>query len=386
MKRLLVSGAPIQRRHALLLAAAGIAGCGGGEGGGSGTDTGALPGTGGTGIFAAGPISGFGSVILKGIKFDDQAASDAGRILVDGVRAASDALRLGMVASVAGQQAAGQTGQATASSIEVWSIARGRVTQIENGVLTVACMSIQTDATTVFDGVSGLAGLREDMAVVVWGLQAGTTGWKATRLARVVDATTTAATGRVVIDDGHFYINDLRLYGAAPAPLTEGAWVRVQGQSVDGERLALESVQVLQGDGTAAAADGLLEIEGYATSELRNGQFQLGQWLVDVSAIIPAVTVTVGDRMEASGTFTNGVLRARTLHVDQDNEAHELEIEARIQVYNSLANFVLRGQRCDASGAAIPEGVARRLAQGVKVKVIGSASGDVLVVDQLELA
>ena len=260
------------------------------------------------------------------------------------------------------------------------------MTQIENGVLTVAGMAIQTDATTVFDGVSGFAGVREDMAVMVWGLQAGANGWKATRLARVVDVSTTAATGRVVVDDGHFYINDLRLYGAAPAALTQGAWVRVQGQSTDGERLALESVQVLQGGGTATVADGLLEVEGCATSELRNGQFQLGQWLVDVSAIIPAVTVTVGDRMEASGTFTNGVLRARTLHVDQGNEAHELEIEARIETYTSLANFVLRGQRCDASGAAMADGVARHLAQNVKVKVIGSVSGDVIVVQQLELA
>ena len=386
MKRLLVSGAPIQRRHALLLAAAGITGCGGGSG--SGTDTAALPGTGGTGIYVAGPISGFGSVILKGIKFDDQAASDAGRIMVDGARVASDSLRLGMIASVAGQQLSGQGGQATASSIEVWSIARGRVMQMENGVLTVAGMSIQTDANTVFDGISGLANLREDMGVVVWGLQAGATGWTATRLARITDVITTAATGLVTAREGHLYVNGVRMYGSAVSTLAVGNWVRVQGQSPDGEGLALESFNVLQGDATGAVADGRLEIEGYATSDLRNGLFQLGQWQVDVTAIHPAVTVTVGEHLEVSGTFSNGVLRAQTLYLDDDSGAKEMEIEAKIESFTSLGNFVLRGQRCDASGpdVLIPAGVAQRLAQGVKVKVVGSVSGDVLLVQQLEIA
>ena len=386
MKRLLVSGAPIQRRHALLLAAAGITGCGGGSG--SGTDTAALPGTGGTGIYVAGPISGFGSVILKGIKFDDQAASDAGRIMVDGARVASDSLRLGMIASVAGQQLSGQGGQATASSIEVWSIARGRVMQMENGVLTVAGMSIQTDANTVFDGISGLANLREDMGVVVWGLQAGATGWTATRLARITDVITTAATGLVTAREGHLYVNGVRMYGSAVSTLAVGNWVRVQGQSPDGEGLALESFNVLQGDATGAVADGRLEIEGYATSDLRNGLFQLGQWQVDATAIHPAVTVTVGEHLELSGTFSNGVLRAQTLYLDDDSGAKEMEIEAKIESFTSLGNFVLRGQRCDASGpdVLIPAGVAQRLAQGVKVKVVGSVSGDVLLVQQLEIA
>ena len=386
MKRLLVSGAPIQRRHALLLAAAGITGCGGGSG--SGTDTAALPGTGGTGIYVAGPISGFGSVILKGIKFDDQAASDAGRIMVDGARVASDSLRLGMIASVAGQQLSGQGGQATASSIEVWSIARGRVMQMENGVLTVAGMSIQTDANTVFDGISGLANLREDMGVVVWGLQAGATGWTATRLARITDVITTAATGLVTAREGHLYVNGVRMYGSAVSTLAVGNWVRVQGQSPDGEGLALESFNVLQGDATGAVADGRLEIEGYATSDLRNGLFQLGQWQVDATAIHPAVTVTVGEHLEVSGTFSNGVLRAQTLYLDDDSGAKEMEIEAKIESFTSLGNFVLRGQRCDASGpdVLIPAGVAQRLAQGVKVKVVGSVSGDVLLVQQLEIA
>jgi hypothetical protein len=386
MKRLLVSGVPIQRRHALLLAAAGITGCGGGSG--SVTDTAGLPGTGGTGIYAAGPISGFGSVILKGIKFDDQAASDAGRIMVDGVRVASDSLRLGMIASVAGQQFAGQGGQATASSIEVWSIAQGRVTLIENGVLTVAGMSVQTDANTVFDGISGPVNLREDMGVVVWGLQAGTTAWTATRLAQIADVTTTASTGLVTAREGYFYVNGLRMYGTSAAMLTAGNWVRVQGQSADGEQLALESFKVLQGDVTGAVADGRLEIEGYATSDLRNGLFQLGRWQVDVSAINPPVTVTVGEHLEVSGTFSNGVLRAETLYLDDDSGSKEVEIEAKIESFTSLANFMLRGQRCDASGrdVVIPQDVAQRLAQGVKVKVVGRVSGDVLVVQQLELA
>ncbi len=388
MKRLVVSGAPIQRRHALLLAAAGIAGCGGGLG----TDTSGLPGTGGTGIYAAGPISGFGSVILKGIKFDDKAASDAGQVMIDGNRVTSEDLRLGMIASVVGEQFASQPAQATASSIEVWSIARGRVTQVAtDGVLTVAGMSVQTDTNTVFDGISGHTQLTVGMAVMVWGLQAGAGGWTATRLARITDLVTTASTGLVTASDEHFYVNGLRLSGTATTTLVAGTWVRVQGRSDDEEEdLTLDSFKVLQGDGTTMVADGLLEVEGYVTSALRNGQFQLGQWRVDVSAIDidSLVAITLGERLEISGTFVNGVLHAQTLVLDDDTSSKEVDIEAVIQSFTSIADFVLRSQRCDASSrdVAMAPGVAQHLRAGIKVKVIGRMSGDIVMVTQLELA
>ena len=60
----------LPRRGFLALAAWSLASCGGGMGGFAG-----LPGTGGTGISSFGSISGFGSVIVNSIKFDDLQAS-----------------------------------------------------------------------------------------------------------------------------------------------------------------------------------------------------------------------------------------------------------------------------------------------------------------------
>src|SRR5690349_21667234 len=71
-----------------------VAGCGGGG------DAGA-PSFGGAGAtassFAAGPITGFGSVIVRGVRFDDSKAKVSDD---DGVETTKDALKLGMNAEV----------------------------------------------------------------------------------------------------------------------------------------------------------------------------------------------------------------------------------------------------------------------------------------------
>ncbi len=67
--------------------AAFVAGCGGGVG------------SGGTGSFASGPITGFGSVIVGGVRFDDSTALVED---LDGTRRSRDELRLGMTVEIDG--------------------------------------------------------------------------------------------------------------------------------------------------------------------------------------------------------------------------------------------------------------------------------------------
>ena len=81
---------------ALVLVAAVAVGCGGG--GGSTSVAGV--GSGGTGSFTSGPITGFGSIIVNGIRFDESAASASGSIKDDdGVVGSSGSLKLGMVST-----------------------------------------------------------------------------------------------------------------------------------------------------------------------------------------------------------------------------------------------------------------------------------------------
>ena len=151
-----ISQQPINRRHCLALLASALSACGGG-----GINLAALPGTGGTGIVAEGSISGFGSVILNGIKFDDTQASAAGAVLVDGASVTSAELRLGMVAAVRGERSLAAPTTGTATSIEVWSVARGTVSDLSDlsvsklaGTFNVAEMKIRTTANTVLEGIN----------------------------------------------------------------------------------------------------------------------------------------------------------------------------------------------------------------------------------------
>ena len=124
-------------RRGLAPAAWTLASCGGGLGGFAG-----LPGTGGTGISSFGSISGFGSVIVNSIKFDDLQV-----IRMDGDAATTSDLRIGMVANVQGVR--GTTVHWVLPPHSVWSIAQGVVSQVSTGQFNLAGMTPQTSNATV---------------------------------------------------------------------------------------------------------------------------------------------------------------------------------------------------------------------------------------------
>lgn len=377
--------AGLSRRSWMVLATSALAGCGGG-----GVSTaGMAPGTGGTGIFVQGSISGFGSVIVNGVKFDDTAAT----VQLDGLAAHSLDLRLGMVAGVQGERGAVTT-LGTASSIAVWSIAQGLVTQSLAGELKMAGMTVQTDSATVFDGISSAALLSPGQRVTVWGLQAGADGrtWKATRVA-VLPATVAVvvSTGLVSVAGAQRDLNGLLLTGAAAGSLTAGQLVRVQGTlSAAGDSLAVASVKV-QGFGVASQPQGEVEIEGLVTTlPSATGRFMLGSIDVDASSasLSPSTAqITLGARVEVYGSWQAGVLKASKVELEDEQTLHEVEIEAVIEQFTSLANFVIRRQRCAVTDqTTYSHGTtAADLKVGVKVKLKGTTAGDVLMVAELEL-
>jgi hypothetical protein len=383
-----ISQQPINRRHCLALLASALSACGGG-----GINLAALPGTGGTGIVAEGSISGFGSVILNGIKFDDTQASAAGAVLVDGASVTSAELRLGMVAAVRGERSLAAPTTGTATSIEVWSVARGTVSDLSDlsvsklaGTFNVAEMKIRTTANTVLEGINASTPWASGMSVVVWGLQAtaDASTWTATRVARVAASPDWVLSGMVKLEDDGVYLNDLLLTGAALTGLQQGTLVRVQGRFTDSDEMAVSSVKVLAATSYAPSTGSELTLEGYVSTALVNGRFGLGQWVVDASALSSTAQIVVGAEVSVTGTYQNGVLQARALDVEDEQVSKLVEIEARIESFTSVANFVLRGQRCDATGASMKSGVAQRLAVGVKVKVQGTRAGEVLLVQELE--
>jgi len=276
----------------------------------------------------------------------------------------------------------------------VWSMGQGLVTQVLTAggtEFTVAGMTVQTDSATVFDGVSSAAQLSINSRVAVWGLQvsADGSGWKATRVA-LVTATAQVSTGLVSVLGLQRQLNGLTLTGAAAAALTAGELVRVQGTlSADGRSVAVEQVTLLGAGLVGAQPEGDIEIEGFVTSMPANGRLMLGSIEVDISSAVysPAgAVIAQGARVEVYGAWQSGVLKATKVELENESSLHTVEIEARIEQFTSLADFVLRGQRCDASSASFSKGSAADLKVGLKVKVKGAkAGGDVLIVTELEI-
>jgi hypothetical protein len=108
-----MNGSPeLRRRDVLLAALALLGGCGGVDSGGTGT--------GASSTYASGPITGFGSIIVNGVRYDDIGASiedDDGRVR------SHDELGLGMRTEVIASAITTAAGvaSATASSIRVQS-------------------------------------------------------------------------------------------------------------------------------------------------------------------------------------------------------------------------------------------------------------------------
>ena len=376
-----LSGNCLTRRAWLVLTGSALSACGGGGGLLAG-----LPGTGGTGspLFAQGSISGFGSVIVNGIRFDDMQA----RVLVDGLVATSADLRLGMVAEVQGERGADLT-LGTASHIEVWTIAQGAVVLPDANGFRVAGMTIQTTGNTVFDGISAASQLVSGQTVAVWGLQVGADGtrWSATRVAVLPGAVQVVSSGLVSASGTQRLMNGLVLTGSMAKDLSAGALVRVQGVlAADGNSIAVISVKSLSA-GALVQGQGDVEIEAYVTAITSTSRFTMGNIEVDASSAIyspSGAVITAGTRVEIHGTWAAAVLKAAKVEIEDAQTLSLAEISGTVTTFTSVANFVLRGQRCDASGAAFSHGKVADLKAGVKVKVKGTKAGDLLMVTTLE--
>jgi len=115
-----------------------LAGCGGDDDSAASTQT------------SIGTISGLGSVIVKGVRFDAANAS----VNMDDATGSREQLRVGMVVRVRGRIHGDGTG--VAESIQYNDCVQGPITamnQVRNTV-TVLGQTVQLDEETVFDGVA----------------------------------------------------------------------------------------------------------------------------------------------------------------------------------------------------------------------------------------
>ncbi len=361
-----------------LLAAVLLVACGGGVG------------SGGTGSFASGPITGFGSVIVNDVRFDDDAAvvEDG-----DGVRRSRDDLRLGMTVDVDSGPVTTAAGVATAaaSRIRYDSELRGPLSSVDvaAGAFNLLGQRVVVDVTTAFDpslgGLAALAALPAGVVVEVYAVYdpAGLR-YRAKRVARAEAGAAAQLRGPVEqVDTAGRRLrigNTVYGYGAAsgvPADLSVGQYVRLRVASapVLGAWPVLSFALALQAlaDADGASLKGLITNFSSATSFNVNGR------PVDArSARFPdgQAGLRLGVRVEVKGDLRLGILRATEVKIetDEEDDGREFEIGGPIQAVDTAAQtLTLRSVTISTARPDLEyrNGTAADLAVGRRIEVRG---------------
>jgi Domain of unknown function (DUF5666) len=378
------------RRLALQLAwaCALVAGCGGGGNSVSGGG-GAVA----TSSFAAGPITGFGSVIVNGVRFDDSHAAVTDD---DGNPSTKDALRLGMTAEVHGGGVAddGTGARATADAISFGSQLVGPVSAIDAAArtLTVLGEKVIVLDTTVLDArlAGGFAAIAVGTLLEVHGTTDAATGAiTATRLEPTNAAAGFKIRGVVAGLDTTaktFTIGGTLIsYATAtplPANLANGLFVRVRLQTT---QVAGAWVATHISGGTPHADDGdASRVSGAISAFTSTTRFSVNGIPVDASnAQFDKGTagVVLGAQVDVRGTSSNGVIVATRVTVESRQEIHDdgFELHGAITALDAVAKtFVLRGVTVSYADPAVrfDDGSAANLVVGAQLEARGTLSAD----------
>ncbi|MBH1987298.1 MAG: hypothetical protein I8H76_08260 [Burkholderiales bacterium] len=364
---------------ALLLCLALVHGCGGGS------QTASAPGvgSGGTGSYSAGPISGLGSIIVNGVRYDVDGAALSSE---DTAAPGADDLQLGVVVEVEGgavSRAATGADTAVATRVRYVSEFIGPVSGLPGGgarptSITVLGQPIDVNAQTVLP-TTPLANAEE---VVVFGLPDATGRVTATRVDRVSSPPLYKLSGRVQSRNDvarTFTIGQVPqtvsyASGALPAGFAVNAYVRVQVQKTPiapnewaAARLGLRDPLV--SDDREGRLEGLVSdyvVSGTTATGRVNGTS------VNFSAVRGTSGLVNGARVEVEGRFNGGTLVASDLEVEDDSVQREVELHgfASSVTSTSLALNAYRSAFNVAYGVGVVDG-GLNLVNGACIEVRG---------------
>lgn len=340
------------------------------------------PGSGGTGevtTTAVGPIAGFGSVIVNGVRYDDSLASVANE---RGDSLARDDLRLGMMVAVQGSSSQSGTGQA--SSITVFSEIKGVISTLTADGFVVNGTAVRRVTSTLIDGAANLA--VGDFVEVYGVYDATNNAVIATRIEKK-SADDFKLRGRVSSwnpGTSTFTLGTTPVSYAGtslPAGFAEGVSVRAYatgGPSADVWPVA--DIRLV--DDQSRLSGQRIEIKGVVTAYTSIADFVLGDIPVDGSGATVrdgiAADVRQGAWLEVEGSLIEGRLIATDIEIEDgpgssgNGVSSEFEIKGLITNFVSPANFMVRNTRIDASQSpTFEDGDAAQLANGVCVEIKG---------------
>lgn len=352
-------------------------GCGGGVGGE------------GTGSFALGPISGFGSIYVNGVRFDDSAAE---LLDDDGATLPRSSLALGTMVEVSGGAIGTDVdGQSVALAQRVQAIRAlvGPVTAVDaaGGSLVVLGQTVRTTANTVVDaGISGgLAGIALGQTLTVYGTyDASSASWRATRIALAATGDAWRVRGEVGTVDtaAKTFVLGSQTYSYASlgtaTGLVTGSVVQlaVQSRGEDGRwTVSRES----KADRSTAIAGTEAELECQISSLLSATRFTADGVTVDAANAKVSGSLRQGAAVKVSGRMVNGVLVATQVTVQDDSTERGFELRGTVSALDTAQRrLVLRGITVGyaRSDLQLSGGTLADLAVGRSLRVTGVLSSD----------
>jgi len=316
----------------LMLSAALVA-CGGGDEMFAGIDARGTPVR--VGIVSKGTITGFGSIIVNGIRFDTASAS----IDVDGNAGTQSDLKVGHVVVVRGTMNDDGT-DAVADTVSFDDLVEGPISAIDTaaGTITVLGQLVVIDDDTSFDeeiSPASIDGLNVNDTVEVSGFLLADGSISATRIERKMAGSEFEVTGHVSnLTATTFQINDLTVdFSAAqlddfPAGSPEnGQRVEAKGNNLGGSGELLATRVKFKGDELEADDGDQIEIEGFITRFASATDFEVDG--------IPVIT-------NASTVFENGESGDLALNtkveVEGPMDANGIITATKVEI--KLANFI----------------------------------------------
>ncbi len=390
-KKTVVGSRSLRRWMAAAAAGVLLVACGGGGGNGSEATVGGAP-DGTTAAWADGPISGLGSIIVNGVRYDD---SDA-RVENDddgSVRSASS-LKVGMMVEVRSSRVDDASQSARASHIRFGSEIVGPIASVDAGASSIVVLdqTIDIKSTTVFDDSlsSGLAALSAGTVVEVHALRDAATGrYTATRIEDKPGATSYRLRGVVSqLDTG------TKAFNLGAARVSYANATEVNAGLADGQRVrvTLQTTKVAGAWVAIAVRSGLKRVDdssdgrihGTVTAFDASSAFEVNGVRVDASGAEfkpNAAAVALGVYVRVRGNVVNGVLVAREVKVDGRNSSDSMrDVEIHGAVSNldtSARTFTVRDVKVDYSGPIDwHDGGVDNLANGRSVEVKGVWSND----------
>ena len=333
---------------------------------------------------ALGSITGFGSIIVNGVKYDDSTTT----VSVDSdteksvARTTAD-LKLGMQVEL-------KHTSGLASDVLVASALRGPVTSLDAAQTTLLVLGqkvlvdISGADATVLDGFASFADIKVNDWIEVHATESADGSLKATRIERESAAQSTAIKiagklsaldasaktfklGSTTINYANSIVrpaiavlaNDQRVYVFSDAATTAGV--------VNAKKIRVKDAKLV------GVAQG--NVAGLVSDFVSASDFKVGGVKVDASKARfengALADIVNGAAVRIKGTVKDGVLSATEIEFKKKlgAESAVISVKGTVTDFVSLSSFKLRGQTIDATNAIFDGGKASDLANGSFVEL-----------------